>query len=125
MGAAMDGSVRRGFQPLVPEPPDLMALHRHGLEMMAATHRLALGWLQSAAAQQAAVSRRTFEEVSEAARRVAAADAGSAQAEAMLAMLEQARRLGLETAGELALLMERMQGEALDLMDRAMRVPEG
>ncbi len=102
----------------------MMALHRHGLEMMAATHRLALGWLQSAAAQQAAISRRTFEEMSEAARRVAAADAGSAQAEAMLVMLEQARRLGLETAEELAQLMERVQGEAIELVGRSMRVPE-
>ncbi len=66
----------------------------------------------------------TFEEMSEAARRVAAADAGSAQAEAMLAMLEQARRLGLETAEELARLMERVQGEAIDLVGRAMQVPE-
>jgi hypothetical protein len=62
--------------------------------------------------------------MSEAARRVAAADAGSAQAEAMLAMLEQARRLGLETAEELARLMERVQGEAIDLVGRAMQVPE-
>ena len=120
----MDGLVRRGFQPLVPEPPDVMALHRHGLEVMAAANRLALGWLQSAAAQQAAVPRRTFEEMGEAARRVAAADAGSGQAEAMLAMLEQARRLGLGTAEELAQLMARVQGEALDLMHRAMRVQE-
>ena len=118
----MDGSARRSFQPLVPEPPDLMALQRHGLETMAAANRLALGWLQSAAEQQAAVSRRTFAEMTEAARRVAAAGAGPDQAEVMLAMLDQARRLGLETAEELARLMERVQGEALELMARAMRV---
>ncbi|MBL6076744.1 phasin family protein [Belnapia sp. T18] len=112
------------MQPLVPEPPDLLALQRHGIEMMAAANRLALGWLRTAAEQQAAVTRRTFEEMSAAARRVAAADAGSAQAEAMVAMLEQARRLGLETAEELAQLMQRVQGEALDLMDRALGARE-
>lgn len=120
----MDGSARRGLQPLVSEPPDLLALQRHGIEMMAAANRLALGWLRSAAEQQAAASQRSFEAMSEAVRRVAAAGAGPDQAGVMLALLDQARRLGLETAEELARLMERVQGEALELMERAMRPGE-
>ncbi len=119
----MEEEARRGLRPLVPEPPDLLSLQRHGIEVMAAANRLALGWLRSAAEQQAAACLRTYEALGEAARRVAAAGAGPAQAEAMLALLEQARRLGLETAEELAQLMERVQDEALALMDQAMRPP--
>ncbi|SDB46494.1 phasin family protein [Belnapia rosea] len=121
----MDAS-RRGLQPLVPaEPPDLVALQRHALEVMTAANRLALGWLQSAAAQQAAAAQRTLEQMTAAARRLAAAEAAPEQAAAMLAMLEQARRLGLETAEEIAALMERLQGESFDLLDRAVRLPKG
>ena len=114
-----------GYRPLVPpEPPDLVALHRHGLEMMTAANRLALGWMQQAAQQHAALTRRTFAQMTETARRVAAADAPPEQAQAVLAMLADARALSLQTAEEIAALMTRMQDEATALLDRSMRPPE-
>jgi hypothetical protein len=120
---AMDGN---GYRPLVPpQVPDLLAMHRHGLEMMTAANRLALGWMQQAAAQHAALTRRTFEQMAETARRVASAEAPPEQAQAVLGMLADAREQGLQTAQEIAALMTRMQGEAVALLGQAMRPPEG
>ena len=112
------------YRPLVPpQAPDLLAMHRHGLEMVTAANRLALGWMQQAAAQHAALTRRTFAQMTETARRVAAADAPPEQARAVVDMLADARALSLQTAEEIAALMTRMQGEAAALLDQAMRPP--
>jgi hypothetical protein len=123
----MGGAEKRAgmFRPLVPPATldpvaEALALHRHGLEMMTAANRLAFGWMRDAAAQHAAITRRTFEQMAETARRVAAADAPPDQAEAMLAMMERAQALGLETAQEIAGLMQRMQGEATALLGQAL-----
>ncbi len=123
----MDGEAsRRGYRPLVPpEAQDLLAMHRHGMEMVTAANRLALGWMQQAAAQHAALTRRSFDQMTETARRAAAADAPPEQAQVMLDMLADARALSLQTAEEIAALMTRMQGEAVELLGQAMRPPEG
>lgn len=118
---AMDGD---RYRPLVPpQAPDLLAMHRHGLEMVTAANRLALGWMQQAAAQHAAVTRRTVAQMTETARRVAAAEAPPEQAQAVLAMLADAQEQGMRTAQEIAALMTRMQGEAVALLGQAMRPP--
>jgi hypothetical protein len=128
----MDGETPRrgGLNPLVPPPrrdraADLLALQRHGLEMVTAANRLALSWMRDAAAQQVALTRRTLDEMAETARRVAIAEAPPGQAMAVLEMLDRARVLGIDTAQEIGALMSRMQGETVKLLDQALLPRDG
>lgn len=121
-----EGPVGTGFRALVPPPrgegpEDLLAMQRRGIEMIAAANHLALGWLQAAAQQHAEVTQRTLEEMAETARRLAHASAPPEAAEAMLGMLDRAQALGLQTARELAALMQRMQGDTVSLMGQVLR----
>ena len=119
----MDGETKKGaaaFEPLVPpRPGDPVALHLHGLELLAAANRLAVSWMRATAAQHASMTRRTLEEMTEAARRVGTAQDAPDQARAMLDGLSRAQAMGLDTAREIAGMMQRMQGEALALLDQA------
>lgn len=124
----MDGEGPAGtvFLPLVPPPrgggpDDLLAMQRRGIEMLAAANRLAVGWLQAAAQQHAEVTRRTLDEMAETARRLAAASGPPEAAEAVLDMLGRGQALGLQTAQEMAALVQRMQGDTVLLMGRLMR----
>lgn len=121
-----EGPVGAGFRALVPPPrgegpEDLLAMQRRGIEMIAAANHLAVGWLQAAAWQHAEVTRRTLDEMAEAARRLAGVSAPPDAAEAMLGMLDRAHALGLQTAQEIAVLMQRMQGDTVSLMDQVLR----
>ena len=122
----MDGeaSSKFGFMPLVPPPPrpgDLLALQRRGIEMVSAANRLALTWLQAAAEQHAQVTRRTLDEMTDAARRMAVVEAPPDKTQAMLDMLDRAQSLGLQTAQEIATLMQRMQGDTIALLGQVLR----
>ncbi len=111
----------KAFQPLVPPPaPDPITRQRRGLEMVTAANRLALGWMNAAAAQHAAMTRRALRQMTETARRSAAAETPSEQAAAMLAALDSAREMGLATVRGINELMLRMQGDAARLVERAM-----
>jgi hypothetical protein len=119
-----------GFLPLVPPPrgaeagpPDPMALHRHGVELLAAANRLAIAWMREAAAQHAAITGRMLDEVTETARRLASAERADDQVRAMLDGLAAARANGLATAQEIAGLMARIQGDALSLLRQAALPP--
>ncbi len=117
----MDGeaSRTRRFEPLVPPVPDPVGLHAHGLELLAAANRLAIAWMRQAVAQHAAFTTRTIEDMTEHARRMAAAEDASDQTSAVLDALARSRDLGLATAQEIAGLMARMQGDTLDLIAKA------
>ena len=124
----MDGDQSRGmgFQPLVPPPrgngpEDLLAMQRRGIEMVAAANQLAMTWLQAAAQQHAQITRRTLDEMTENARRLAGVSAPPEAAQAMVAMLDRAQSMGLQTAQEIAGLMQRMQGDTVTLMGQVMR----
>ncbi|MBK1658923.1 phasin family protein [Paracraurococcus ruber] len=115
-----------GFQPLVPPPraagPEaLLTMQRRGLDMILAANRLAVTWLQAAADQHAQVTRRTLDEMAENARRLANADASPETARAMLEMVDRARSLGLQTAQDIAGLMQRMQGDTVTLMGKVLK----
>ncbi|MDO9707628.1 phasin family protein [Paracraurococcus lichenis] len=117
-----------GFRPLPLVPPprgegpeDLLALQRRGIEMITAAHRLAVTWLQAAAQQHAQVTRRTLDEMTENARRLAGASAPPETAAAVLDMVDRAQALGLQTAREIAELMQRMQGDTVQLVDQVLR----
>lgn len=111
------------LQPLVPPQPvpDPAQAQLRGLEMLAASNRLAFGWLEAATAQHAAVTRLALGRMAATARRLAAAEAPADQARAMLQMLDEARADGLRTAEELAALARRMQEETLGLLDRVVK----
>ncbi|WP_431270864.1 phasin family protein [Dankookia sp. P2] len=96
-------------------------MQRRGLEMVAAANRLAMTWMQAAADQHVQVTRRTLEDMTENARRLAGVRAPPEAAEAMVAMLDRAQSLGLQTAQEIADLMRRMQGDTAQLMGQVMR----
>ena len=124
----MNGEQPRGsgFWPLVPPPrgsgpEELLAMQRRGIEMVAAANRLAMTWLQAAAQQHAQVTRRTLDEMTENARRLAGVSAPPEAAQVMVAMLDRAQSLGLETAQEIGALMQRMQGDTVQLMGQVMR----
>lgn len=115
-----------GFWPLVPPPrsggpDDLLAMQRRGIEMVAAANRLAMTWLQAAAEQHAQVTRRTLDEMTDNARRLADASAPPEAARAMMEMIDRAQSLGLQTAQEIGALMQRMQGDTVQLMGQVMR----
>ncbi|TDH62766.1 hypothetical protein E2C06_10210 [Dankookia rubra] len=115
-----------GFRPLVPPardggPEDLLAMQRRGIEMVAAANRLAMTWMQAAANQHAQVTRRMLDEMTRNARHLASASAPPEAAEAMMAMLDRAQWLGLQTAQEIGALMQRMQGDTARLMSQVMR----
>ena len=121
-----EGGASSGFRPLVPPsrgtgPDDLLALQRRGLDMVSAANRLALTWLQAAATQHAAITRRTLDEMTEATRRMAVAEAPPDKAQAMLEMLTRGQTLGLQTAQEISALMQRMQGDSVALLGQALR----
>lgn len=124
----MDGEQprRSGFEPLVPPPrgggpEDLLAMQRRGIEMLTAANRLAVTWLQAAAQQHAQVTRRTIDEMTENARRLAGASAPPETAAAVVEMVDRAHAMGLQTAREIAELMQRMQGDTVQLMDQVLR----
>ena len=115
-----------GFRPLVPPargtgPEDLLAMQRRGIEMVAAANRLAMTWMQAAADQHAQVTRRMLDEMTRNARHLAGVSAPPEAAEAMVAMLDRAQALGLQTAQEIGALMQRMQGDTAQLMGQVMR----
>ena len=115
-----------GFRPLVPPPrdggpEDLLAMQRRGIEMIAAANRLAVTWLHAAAQQHAQVTRRTLDEMTDNARRLAGVSAPPETAQAVVDMVERAQSLGLQTAREIAELMQRMQGDTVQLMDQVLR----
>jgi len=111
------------LQPLVPpdRAADPLAAQRQGLEMLAAANRLAFGWLDAALAQHATITRVALGRMTEAAHRLAAADAPAGHARAMLAMMDAARTDGLRTAEERAALATRMRDESLGLLDRVLK----
>ena len=124
----MDGDQPRwmGFQPLVPPPrgngpEDLLAMQRRGIEMVAAANQLAMTWLQAAAQQHVQMTRRTLEEMTENARQLAGVSAPPEAAQAVVAMLDRAQSMGLQTAQEIAGLMQRMQGDTVSLMGKVLR----
>ena len=96
-------------------------MQRRGLEMVAAANRLAMTWLQAAAQQHAQVTRRTLDEMTENARRLAGVSASPEAAQAMVAMLDRAQSIGLETVQEIGALMQRMQGDTVQLMGQVLR----
>lgn len=96
-------------------------MQRRGIEMVAAANRLAMTWLQAAAQQHAEVTRRALDEMTENARRLAGVSAPPEAAEAMVAMLDRAQSLGLQTVQEIGALMQRMQGDTVQLMSQVMR----
>ena len=115
-----------GFWPLVPPPrgngpEEFLAMQRRGIEMVAAANRLAMTWLQAAAQQHAQVTRRTLDEMAENARRLAGVSAPPETAQAMVEMIDRAQSLGLQTAQEIGALMQRMQGDTVQLMGQVMR----
>jgi Phasin protein len=125
---AMNGERPRasGFWPLVPPPrgngpEEFLAMQRRGIEMVAAANRLAMTWLQAAAQQHAQVTRRTLDEMAENARRLAGVSAPPETAQAMVEMIDRAQSLGLQTAQEIGALMQRMQGDTVQLMGQVMR----
>jgi len=89
--------------------------------MVAAANRLAMTWLQAAAEQHAQVTRRTLDEMTDNARRLADASAPPEAARAMMEMIDRAQSLGLQTAQEIGALMQRMQGDTVQLMGQVMR----
>lgn len=96
-------------------------MQRRGIEMVAAANRLAMTWMQAAAQQHVQVTRRTLDEMAANARRLADASAPPEAAQAMVEMLGRAQSLGLQTAQEIAALMQRMQGDTVQLMGQALR----
>jgi hypothetical protein len=130
MAMDRDNPPEAGFMPLVPPPrgtgpEDLLALQRRGIEMVSAANRLALTWLQAAATQHAQMTRRTLDEMMETARRMAVTEAPPDKAQAVLEMLDRAQTLGLQTAQEIAALMQRMQGDTVALMGQVLRGGRG
>ena len=124
----MDGETpgKRGFVPLVPPPraegpAALLEMQQRGLDMVLAANRLALSWLQQAASHHAQVTRRTLDEMSETARRMATLEAPPEKAKAAIEAVDRAQSLGLETAQEITALMQRMQGETVELMGKVLR----
>ena len=87
----MDGEARNGpgLQPLVPPPQaaDPVALHQHGVDLIAAANLLALSWLREATAQHAAVTRRALAGMTTAAQSLPAAKDAADQARIILAAL--------------------------------------
>lgn len=115
-----------GFLPLVPPPrgegpEELLALQRRGIEMINAANRLAMTWLQAAMQQHAQVTHRMLDEMAENARRLAGASAPPETAQAVLEMLDWAQALGLQTAREIATLIQRVQGDTVALMGQVLR----
>lgn len=124
----MDGERPRasGFRALVPPPrgsgpEDLLALQRRGMEMVAAANHLAMTWMQAAAQQHAQATRRALDEMTENARRLAEVSAPPEAAQAMVAMLDRAQAMGLQTARELVALMQRMQGDTAQVIGQVMQ----
>jgi methyl-accepting chemotaxis protein len=121
----MDGDAgdRPGFQPLVPplrDAVDPVALHRHGVELIAASNRLALTWLAEATAQQVAITRRALADMTAMARGLAGADGAAEQARAMLEALARAQQSGLETTQAITGLMQRIQEDSTAILGRAL-----
>ncbi|MFC7473553.1 phasin family protein [Dankookia sp. GCM10030260] len=102
-------------------PEDLLALQRRGMEMVAAANHLAMTWMQAAAQQHAQATRRALDEMTENARRLAEVSAPPEAAQAMMAMLDRAQAMGLQTAQELVALMQRMQGDTAQVIGQVMQ----
>lgn len=121
----MDGEAPKGLQPLVPpaSAADPAALHRHGLELITAANRLAFAWLREATEQHAAFTRRALADMTANARQLAAAEDAGDQAQLMLDALARAQESGVETARAITGLMQRIQEDSADLVNRA--VPKG
>ena len=69
-------------------------MQRRGIEMVAAANRLAMTWMQAAAQQHGQATRRTLDEMTENARRLADVSAPPETAQAMVEMMGQVMRGG-------------------------------
>jgi len=122
----MDGEAAKGpgLLPLVPPPAggaaDPVALHRHGVELIAAANRLALAWMQEATSQHAALTRRALAEMTASARALAQAEDAAEQARAVLDSMARAQESGLATARAISGLMQRIQDDAVSLLGQAL-----
>lgn len=123
----MDGGARNGpgLQPLVPPPQaaDPVALHQHGVDLIAAANLLALSWLREATAQHAAVTRGALAGMTTAAQSLPAAEDAAGQARIILAALARAQESGLGTARAINGLMQRVQVDSVALLGQALPKP--
>lgn len=112
-----------GLRPLVPPSDPLadpVALHRHGVELIAAANRLALAWMREATAQHAAITRKALADMTVCAREIAQAEGAEDQTQAVLAALTRAQDSGLDTARNIAGLMQRIQADSVALLRQAL-----
>jgi len=122
---AEEGTRGRGFAPLVPPRSDgplaALEMQQRAVEMVLAANRLAVSWLQQASQHHAEVTRRMLDEMTDTARRMSSLEPPPDKAMAAIEAVDRARSLGLQTAQEIATLMQRMQGDTAALLDHILK----
>jgi aspartate/tyrosine/aromatic aminotransferase len=124
-----EGTMSRGFAPLVPPRADgpmaALEMQQRAVDMVLAANRLAVSWLQQASQHHAEVTRRMLDEMTETTRRMASLEPPPEKAMAAIEAVDRARALGVQTAQEISALMQRMQGDTAELLDTLLKKKEG
>ena len=105
--------------PTLPGMPDMdgfLSLHRRNLEVLTAANKVALEGAQTVARRHMEIMQETMKEVSDAMRDVAAADSPQAKAAKQTERMKQSYERAVSNVKELADLIQRSNGEALNML---------
>ncbi|HTW26347.1 MAG TPA: phasin family protein [Acetobacteraceae bacterium] len=103
--------------PAMPDVQSLMAAHRRNLETLSAANRVALEGAQAVARRHMEIMQQTMAELSETVQAVADADGPQAKAAKQAELLKRAYEHAIANMRELSDLIQRANGEALEVLN--------
>jgi phasin family protein len=105
--------------PAVPDVEILLSAHRRNMDTLSAANRIALEGAQAVAKRHMEIMQQTMSELSETLRSLAApTEAPQAKAAKQADLLKKAYERAVSNTRELSELIQRSNGEALDLLNK-------
>ncbi len=105
--------------PAVPDVETLLSAHRRNLDTLSAANRIALEGAQAVAKRHFEIAQQTMSELSETLRSLAApTEAPQVKAAKQAELLKKAYERTVSNTRELSDLIQRSNGEAIDLLNR-------
>jgi phasin family protein len=104
--------------PAMPDMQALMDAHRRNLETLSAANRVALEGAQAVARRHMEIMQQSMTELSEAMQALASAEGPQGKAATQAELLKRAYERAVSNMRELRDLIQRSNGEALELLNR-------
>ena len=104
--------------PALPDSEALLTAHRRNLEALTAANRIALEGAQAVARRHMEIMQQTMAELSDSMRSLATTDSAQAKAAKQAELLKRAYEHAAANTKELSDLIQRSNGEAVELLNR-------